>query len=143
MPSNYETFWNNKRFALVGHAAKAPFPKLTYASLKKKGKTVYAVDIDGGAIDGDPTFASFDELPGPVDAVLLEVPKEETAGWVERVAALGVKDLWIHMKRETPEALELAREHGLNVRHGTCAVMYNRGGLHSIHRWINKLRGAY
>ena len=45
--------------------------------------------------------------------------------------------------RETPEALELAKENDINVRSGTCAVMYLKGGYHTIHKWINQALGKY
>jgi hypothetical protein len=30
MASEYKTFWDNRSFAVVGHAAKKNFPRLTY-----------------------------------------------------------------------------------------------------------------
>ena len=49
------------------------------------------------------------------------------------------------MGRDTPEALALASERGLNVLKGTCAVMYVKQGFsyHSLHKWINQLTGRY
>lgn len=143
MQSNYESFWKHESYAVVGHSAKRPFPKLTYGGLKAHGKTTYAVDPSVSEIEGDVTYADLKALPDAVQAVVLEVPREETAGWVQQVADAGIKELWIHMQRETPEALALARGQGINVRHGTCAVMYLQGGFHSIHKWINKLLGKY
>ena len=57
----------------------------------------------------------------------------------------GIKDVWIHLGRETPEALALAQDKGINARSGTCAVMYVTPGItyHSIHKWIMKLAGKY
>jgi predicted CoA-binding protein len=145
MASNYETFWHKRSFALVGHEAKKNFPVLTYRGLKKMGKKVYAVDPSAGEIEGDRAYAALADLPEKVEAVVLEVPKEESAGWVSKVAAAGINDLWIHMGRETPEALALAEESGINVRSGTCAVMYVTPGFtfHSVHKWIMKLIGKY
>lgn len=145
MTSKYESFWRNKSFAVVGHEAKKNFPRLTYAHLKELGKTVFPVDPSTREIDGDPTYADLDHLPEQVDGVVLEVPKNETRAWVAQVAGHGIKDLWIHMGRETPEALALAKEKGMNVRSGTCAVMYLRSGFsyHSIHKWIMKAAGRY
>ena len=76
---------------------------------------------------------------------MIEVPKEETRDWVERAADAGVRDVWIHMRRETPEALALAQERGLDLRFGTCAVMYVTPGFtyHAIHRGIMKLLRKY
>ena len=145
MPSNYQSFWKHDRYAVVGHSAKANFPMLTYRGLKELGKTVFAVDPSVKQIDGDTAFADLCPLPEPVDAVILEVPKQETKGWVARAADAGVHDVWIHMGRETPEAIALAKERGINLRSGSCAVMYVTPGptYHSVHKWINKLIGKY
>ena len=120
MPSNYETFWTHQRYAVIGDSRKSTFPKLTYNGLKANGKTPYAVDPGAERIENDPAYPSLDSLPQPVEAAVLEVPKEESATWVKHVA-----------------------DAGINARHGSCAVMYLQGGYHSIHKWINKLIGKY
>ena len=141
--SNYESFWDLGRYAVVGHSEKKPFPMLSYRALKQAGKTVFAVDPSASTIDGDPACADLASLPEEVDGVILEVPREETASWVEQAHERQIEHLWIHMGRDTPEALGLARKHGINVRSGTCAVMYLQGGFHSVHKWINKAIGKY
>ena len=145
MASHFETFWDNHSFAVVGHAAKKNFPHLTYRGLKRLGKVVFAVDPSTEEIDGDRAHADLALLPEKVDAVVLEVPKQDTKDWVGKVADAGIKNVWIHMQRDTPEALALAKARGLDVRSGTCAVMYLTPGFtyHSIHRWIMKLAGKY
>ncbi len=143
MPSDREEFWGADSYVVIGDSKHKTFPVLTYGALKARGSIVYAVDESAAEIEGDPAYRTFDELPRRVDAAVLEVAREDTAGWVERVADAGIKNLWIHMGRETPEALELAEQRGLAVRHGTCAVMYLTGGYHKIHKWIEKLRGQY
>jgi predicted CoA-binding protein len=145
MPSDYEEFWNRSSFAFVGHSAAKGFPKLSYGALREQGKKVFAVDPSVDQIDGDRTYPDLQSLPEKVDAVVLEVPKEETEGWVKKVADAGIQNVWIHMGRDTAEALNLAQEKGLNVLSGTCAVMYAKQGLsyHSIHKWINQLLGKY
>ena len=145
MASHFETFWNKRSFAVVGHAVKKNFPHLTYRGLKQLGKVVFPVDPSTEKIDGDRAYADLALLPETVDAVVLEVPREETQDWVGKVADAGIKDVWIHMQRETPEALALADQRGLDVRSGTCAVMYLTPGFtyHSIHKWVMKLAGKY
>lgn len=145
MASNYETFWKNRSFAVVGHGAKQNFPRLTYLGLKQLGKVVFPVDPSAREIEGDRAYPDLAHLPEPVDAVVLEVPQDETRDWVAKSAEAGVGDVWIHRYRETPEALALAEEKGLNARSGTCAVMYVTHGatFHSIHKWIMKLSGKY
>ena len=145
MASNYETFWENGCFAVVGDKAKQNFPVLTYRGLKKLGKSVFPIDPSEEEIEGDHAYAALDAIPEKIDAVVLEVPKEDTKDWVAKVADAGIKDVWIHMGRETPEALSLAHDKGMNARTGTCAVMYVKPepSYHSIHKWITKLAGKY
>ena len=144
MPSAHEAFWQNKSFAFVGHSAKSAFPKLSYGATKKLGKTAYAVDPSAETIEGDEAYADLSSLPGPIDAVVIEVPKEETAGWVEAAAAAGVKNVWIHMHRDTPEALAAAKKAGVNVCTGTCAVQYVDGSFpHVVHKALRKLLGRW
>lgn len=145
MPSKYENFWSCSSYAVVGHSVKADFPKITYRELRKSGKKVFAVDPSTGAVEGEKAYPDLISLPEKVEAVVIEVPREETREWVARAADAGIRNVWIHMDCDTLEALELAREKGLNVCHGTCAVMYVVPGfsIHSIHKWINKLLGKY
>jgi uncharacterized protein len=145
MSSDYESFFALLRYAVVGHSARRPFPRLTLLGLEENGKTAYAVDPSAARIEGRPAYVDLASLPGPVDAVVIEVPKEESAAWVKRAAEAGVKDVWIHQGRDTPEAVSLAKENGIHLRTGTCAVMYLRRGVtyHSIHRLIFKALGKY
>jgi hypothetical protein len=64
---------------------------------------------------------------------------------VREAAEAGIRNVWIHENRDTLEAIELARQEGLNVLTGTCAVMYVKQGFsyHSLHKWVNKLIGKY
>jgi predicted CoA-binding protein len=145
MPSPHEAFWTNTTFAVVGRSASKPFPALTYSALKTMdGKTVYAVDPSRDEVEGDACFKDLSTLPAPVDAVILEVPAEETASWVEQAADAGITKVWIHMGRETPEAVVVADDRGLELCTGTCAVQYLRGGFpHNIHRLLRRAAGRW
>jgi len=146
MPSTREEFWNQSSYVFIGDSrGKRAFPKLSYEGARKLGKTVYAVDPAGGTVEGDAVYPDLSSLPGPVDAAVLEVPKEDTAAWVERVADAGIKNVWIHQQTDTPEALQLAKDRGLRTESGTCAVMYVRPGFspHAIHRFVMKVTKKY
>ena len=145
MPTAHERFWENESFAFVGDSAKKGFPTLSYSELRKQGRTAYAVDPSASEIKGDRAYPDLASLPEKVDAVVLEVPPEQTRDWVARAADAGIQHVWIHMGRDTPEALALAEERGLDVLTGTCAVMYVTPGFsfHSLHKWVNQLTGRY
>jgi predicted CoA-binding protein len=146
MPSEYETFWQMNRYAVVGHGkSERPFPKLTYGALKKNGKVVFAIDPSAEVVEGDRAFADLTALPETVDAVVIEVPKTETMQWCRQAVECGIKDIWLHGNTETPEVVAYAKEHAVRLRTGTCAVMYLHRGFspHAVHRFINRLRGKY
>ncbi|MAE93456.1 MAG: CoA-binding protein [Deltaproteobacteria bacterium] len=145
MAGEKEAFWEQGSFAFVGHKEAKAFPTLSYSEARKRGKKVFAVDPSVDEIEGDPTYEDLSALPEKVDGVVLEVPKEETEGWVRQAADLGIGRVWIHMGRDTPEALALARDKGLEVHKGTCAVMYLSQGfsVHAIHKAVAKLTRSY
>jgi predicted CoA-binding protein len=124
MPSECEGFWDAESYAVIGHqASKKPYPKITYGALKERGKTVYALDPDGGTVEGDTAYTDFASLPGPVRAAVMELPKEETAGWVAKAADAGVEQIWLHQMTDTPEALAEAEKRGRRrARRGTAAL---------------------
>lgn len=144
-PSNHETFWQHEHYAVIGHSEKRPFPRLTYGALKKLGHVVFAIDPSRDTIEGDTAYHDLSELPRTVDGVVIEVPRDEAAGWVERAGRAGIKDVWLHQRVDSPEAITIARRHNINLRCGMCAVMYLTAGFsaHGVHRWICKLQGKY
>jgi predicted CoA-binding protein len=145
MPTPHERFWDNQSFAFVGNTAKKGFPTLSYSELRKQGRKVYPVDPSASEIEGDRAYPDLASLPEKVEAVVLEVQPDETRAWVSRAADAGIRHVWIHMGRDTPEALALAEERRLEVLTGTCAVMYVKPGFsfHSLHKWANQLSGRY
>ncbi len=145
MSKNNEEFFNGSHFAVIGHSAAKKFPLLTYNGLKSMNKTVFPIDSSCPNINGDKCYTSLAELPVQVDRAILELPQAETNRWFDQVLAAGIKHVWIHMGCDTPEAHALALEHNVNLRTGTCAVMYVRPGFsyHGIHRGIMKLTNKY
>ena len=145
MPTEHERFWTQSSYAVVGNSAVKPFPVLSYGLLKQRGSKVFAVDTSVDEIDGDRTYPDLASLPEPVEAAVLELPRDETAEWVRKAADSGIRSVWIHMGRDTPEAVDLAKERGLDLHTGTCAVMYVTQGFtyHSLHAWINRALGRY
>lgn len=143
--SKYEQFFQGSSFAVIGNSKRKSFPLLTYGGLRSMGKTVYPVDLGGAiTIGGDAAYLSLGALSKPVDAVVIEVPRDQTLEAVKQVEEAGIADVWLHMRTETAEALAFCRDHGINVRHGSCAVMYTgAGSYHRVHRGLAKLFRKY
>ena len=145
MTSRHEQFWDASSFAFVGNTAKKGFPRLSYGKTRALGKKVFAIDPTCDEIERDTAYSDFAALPEKVDAAVLEVPREDTADWVRKAADAGIEKIWIHAHRDTPEAIALGKEKGVELLTGACAVMYvNRTpSVHSIHKWIAKLGNKY
>jgi predicted CoA-binding protein len=145
MPSNHETFFTFDRYGVVGRSQVKAFPILSYRGLKALRKTVYAIDPSTDRIDGDPAYPDLAAVPGPIEGLLIETPKGETRDWVAAAAAAGIRDVWVHQGLETPEAVAAAGAAGINLRTGTCAVMYldSDVSVHGLHKLIMKMIGRY
>ncbi len=145
MGSNYEDFFTGTAYAVIGNSATRNFPKITYSALKANGSTVFPIDPSTDQINGDVAYNQLGELPEKVDRVIIEVPRDETQAWFDEAVKLGYKDIWVHMGCDTPELKAAANAAGVNLRTGTCAVMYVKQGLsyHSIHTGIMKMTGKY
>lgn len=145
MASEREEFWKQSSFVVIGNSARMPFPQFTYRGLKQNQKKAYAIDPAAEAVLGDPVFRDLRSLPEPVEAAVLEVPQDETADWIRKVAEAGIRNVWLHMDTETPEALTLARQNGIRALTGTCAVMYllPREFPHNFHGAIMRLFKKY
>jgi HAE1 family hydrophobic/amphiphilic exporter-1 len=139
LPSAHEHFWEQGSFAFVGDTAGRGFPKRSYRELRRQGKKVFAVDASADEIEGDPSHPDLKSLPEKVDAVVLDVPSEQTRDWVERAADAGIRNVWIHIGRDTPEALELAEERGLNVLTGNVKPSFSS---RTLRKWVGQLAGG-
>jgi predicted CoA-binding protein len=145
MKSNYELFFEKGSFAVVGNSKSKKFPILTYRGLKKQNKKVVAVDLALDQVDGDETYSDLLLVPSDVDRVIIELPHGEVLGQLEKARQKGIKHIWLHMGSHSGKAIEFAKENGMNLRYGTCAVMYVTPGLtyHSIHKAIMKIIGKF
>ena len=144
MAAAHERFWTHNSFVVIGDSTNRSFPLLTCRGLKQMGKTVVPVDLGGKTVDGEQAIGRVEDLQTPVEAAVLELPKERSAEIVGRVAEMGIREIWIHQGTDSPEALEAAKEAGMTVAHGSCAVMYvNCTSYHKIHRWLWRLFGKY
>ncbi len=143
--SNFEVFWEHNKYAVVGNSVRKAFPRLTYGKLRSLGKKVYAVDSVLKEHEGQPVYQELSDLPEKIEAVVLELPSDETTDWICKANEAGIRNVWIHQRCETPEAIAKAEELKLNLYYGTCAVMYLSKGLsiHTFHRWLFRKIGKY
>lgn len=146
MASSKEQFFEAQSFVVVGDTKSKGFPKITYGNLRRMGKTIYPVDLAGKPqVEGDTAYASVADIPGEVDAAIIEVRRRDTMDAVKQAVAAGIKDIWLHQGSHTGAIVSYCREQGVAYHIDGCAVMYtnNRLSYHSIHKRLWKLLGKY
>ena len=137
-------FVADKKIAVVGVSATGKgFGSFAYSELKKKGYRVMAVHPTASAVNGDPCWPNLASLPEPVERALVVVKPEAAEAVLREAADAGVRRVWLQQGAESPAALRVGEELGLEVVHGQCILMFADpvGPLHGVHRWIWKLIG--
>lgn len=148
-PTVKEHFFLQQSFVVLGDSrSKGGFPKLSYGNLKMLGKTLYPIDVGAGPeVAGDVPLTSLDALPDDVtiDGAIIELARADVLPTVQKLDARGIRKIWVHQGRDTPELAAFCREQGLELHTGSCAVMYTQQGFsyHSIHKWVMKLARKY
>jgi len=138
-------FWNGKRFAIVGVSRfEKKFGNLLYGEMKKRNYEVYPVNRKGGEIKGEYLFSQLKSLPQPIDGVIVVVPPIEAQQVVTECAELGIRNVWLQQGAESEEVIRFCNEHGINVVHNICALLYvePRRFPHSLHYWFHRLFGG-
>jgi uncharacterized protein len=89
----------------------------------RQGHEVLPVNPNEDRVEGLPTFARVNQVPGPIDRAALYVPPHVGEQILPALAARGdVKELWFNPGSETPALLAEARRLGLTTVYG-CAII--------------------
>lgn len=89
--------------------------KVLRCYLQREKTPVYPVNPRDGLIEGVDAYRSLSELPEPARAISIITPPRITEAVVQEAAQLGIRYLWMQPGAESPRALELAEEAGLEV----------------------------
>ena len=87
---------------------------------KEHGYTVYNVNPNLDEIDGDPSYASLKDIPGPIDIVDVFRRSEHLPEIVDEAIAVGAKTVWAQLGVEDDAARHKALAAGLNVAMNLC-----------------------
>ena len=75
-------------------------------------------------VEGVPCVASVRDLPEEVESISVITPPAVTEQVVEQAAQKGIKNIWMQPGAESPRAVALCREKGLNViADGSCILV--------------------
>jgi uncharacterized protein len=118
------------------------FGNAAFRTLRDKGYRVYAIHPDAKAIEGESCYRSLSATPEPVSAVLVVVPPRDALGVIREAAAARIHHVWLQQGAESPDALALCAELGIQVVSGECILMFARPtGIHRAHQFVNRVLG--
>lgn len=143
-------FLSCKRLAVVGASdARDSFGRTVYEELRDRGYEVTAVNPNAPTVAGDPAVAELASVPGELDGVIVMVKPKAAVDVVRECAELGVPRVWLFKGiggagSVSDEAVELCRQHGINVIEGACPLMFLEpvGWFHRLHRSARHMNGS-
>lgn len=138
-------FLSNKELAVAGVSRnKKKFGYSVFKELREKDYKVYPVNPNMDEIEGEKCYRSVKELPEKITHIHIVTPKKETVNTVHEAIDKGIKNIWIQQSSDTPEAIEIAKKHKINLISKRCILMYAQPvkGFHAFHRFIAGLFGA-
>jgi predicted CoA-binding protein len=142
--ASIEGFVNQPVLAVAGASRdRNKFGNIAYRELRSKGYRVLAINPNAESIEGDPCYPSVKDLPEKVDGLLIVTQPAISEQMVREAAEAGIGHVWLQAGSESPAAIQLCREHGLDVVSGECILMYQRhtGFGHKLHRVIKEAFG--
>jgi predicted CoA-binding protein len=112
---------NCKNIAVVGASPKADRPSHWISEfLASRGYAITPIRRGVKEILGQPCYPTVQDVPGPIDLVLIFRRSEEVLPIVEEAVEKGVRAVWMQEGIESPEAFQLAKKAGLKMVMDRC-----------------------
>ena len=100
-------------------------------------------------VDGRRAYPHLQDVPSPVDGVIVMVTGNAAAEVVDDAAAAGIEHVWLFKGiggagAVSPASLAACERHGIDPIAGACPLMFLEPvtAIHRIHRSIRRHRGA-
>ncbi len=137
-------FLAHKSLALVGFSRSGKkFANHVYSELSGKGYRLFPINPAAEEVGGVKVYSGFKDLPEPVSAALIIVPRAAVPDVVREAADAGIESVWIQQGAESPEAVEVCQEKNLSFVSGRCILMFAEPAIwmHRIHRGFMRVFG--
>ena len=114
---------NTKVVAVIGASSdRRKFGNRAPRAYRQQGYTVLAINPNETEVEGERTFASVLDVPGPIDMATFYVPPDIGERVIDEVARKGIAEVWLNPGAES-DAL-VARAQSLNIRPiQACSIM--------------------
>lgn len=140
-----DDFLSQQHLAFVGVSRNPKdFANSVYRHLRNGGRTMYPVNGNATTptLEGDPCYRRVEDVPDPVDGVIVMVSPRVAATVVEDAIRRGIPRVWLHRGigrgSVSQEAIRLCEDAGIPVVDGACPLMFDEP-VHSIHRLHRRL----
>ena len=144
--ASIDNFLSSRKIAIAG-VSRDPkkFGHVVFRHLADNGYEVYPVNPNTDSIDGTPCIRNVSALPLNVHSLLVVTRKEQTKAVMAEAIGKGIDNIWIQQMSDTPEAVELAQSHPVNLITKECILMHAEPvkGVHNFHRFMKRLFGRY
>lgn len=125
MRKDIEEFLKAKAFGVVGASAdRSKYGNRVLRCYQSHGLKAIPVNPQAQEIEGAKCVASVLELPAEVESISVITPPAVTERVVEQAAEKGIRNVWMQPGAESPRAVAICREHGINViADGSCILV--------------------
>ena len=105
-----------KTVAVIGASKdRRKFGNKALRAFVSQGHTVYAINPHEHEVEGQPTYASVLDVPGPIDMATVYVPPEIGVTLMEDLAKKRVGEVWLNPGADGDEVVEKAQALGLKT----------------------------
>ena len=112
-----------KTLAVVGLSSRSCRPSHGVAAyMKARGYRIIPVNPNEAAVLGEPAYASLEEVPDPVEIVVIFRRPEHVPEVVESAIRKGAKVIWMQEGVAHQDAARRARARGLEVVQDRCIL---------------------
>jgi len=134
-----EEFLAQKRIAVVGVSRKSTkFGNAIYRELKQIGYTVFPINPNMTAFENDTCYPNLLSLPESVDAVVINVPPEQTIKVLREADQAGIRKVWLQQGSQSEDAIKFCEENGIECVANECILMFAQPSafIHRAHKWV-------
>jgi predicted CoA-binding protein len=120
-----DRFLASPAFGVVGASAnRQKYGNKVLRCYLQNGRRAVPVNPSEREIEGVPCVAGIADLPPEVESISMITPPEVTERLVPLAIERGVRNIWMQPGAESPAAVSLCREHGINViADGSCILV--------------------
>jgi uncharacterized protein len=125
MKKEIDEFLKAEAFGVVGASTdRSKYGNRVLRCYQMHGLRAVPVNPKEKEIEGAPCVASVTDLPDDVTSISVITPPLMTERVVAAAALKGILNVWMQPGAESPRAVEICREHGINViADGSCLLV--------------------